>query len=212
MPDNQSLITAEEYTKFSNLLKKIIKSIIPIYDQYTLEDHVQECIIFLFKKRKENPTVQFKTSYLKHVAVKICVDSIRNIGTNIKYYCTACNKFFHRKERAVECHAETNKEGNGYGVTYNQTALSIFHVLPESQHEPITLYEANPEKFVENKEFFEQFYAILSQDEQKILDLMLTGVNNKKICFELNITNHFLKKSMSAIRFTYYWYLTKLNK
>ena len=205
MSDNKDLITKEEYAKYSHLLKKIISSIIPIYDQYTLEDYVQECIIFLLRKRKESPDCSINTSYLKHVAIKVCVDSVRNISTNIKYYCTNCKGFFHRKERAIDCCKKYNKEGSGYGVMHNACSIEAVTGGSESDKDTALTSDKNPLIFLENSEFFDQFYAILSKDEQKILDLLINDVCIKKICLELNITFGYYRKCVSAIRFTYLW-------
>ena len=207
----------KDYTRCVHLLRKIIKSIIPITDQAKIEDYVHDCILFLVKKRQDDPNCELKTSYLKHLAIKMCVDSVRSKASNIKYYCSVCGHFYNRKELAIDCHKDikdfrrnthvlTFKRGGNdtYGVNYNEISLEALSNNEESNEDFDKSIE-NPLNFLEKQDFFEQFMSLLSENERKIVQYLLEGVNSKRIKEYLKLQNYEYLKAIKAIRFTYNW-------
>ena len=199
-----------EYLRCYNLLSKIIRSIIPINDHARLEDYVHDCIYYVVKKRQQDPKCELKTSYLKHIAIKICVDSLRSLGTNIKYYCPPCGSYMNRKEKAIECceiHKKNNPDLQLYAVSYNEMSLSALNIMEDVEESFITHKEdsLNPLNLAEKSEFFTEFESYLSEIQRKIVELLIDGVNIKGIRNRLNLDYQQFNKNLKEIQFTYKW-------
>jgi DNA-directed RNA polymerase specialized sigma24 family protein len=176
----------DKIKKYYPKLRSIIKNIIPMKNYSLIDDYVQDCVLFLFKKLEKDPEKDFNSSYLKSLAIKVCVDNIRSNSTNIKYHCSICNTFFNRKEKASNCclKEKQNKfiEKNSYfGVAYSEVSLDYLNILSNKNNNYLINNQFNPEIFLNDKLCFDMIFSQLDDIEKEILLMLMEEKSIRQI-------------------------------
>lgn len=202
---SDTLVSDDVLLDYHKRITNILYKTVPCKDYSMIEDYAQDCMIFLINELNKNPLKTFNNSYLRSVVVKICVDSLRSKASSVKYFCTVCNEFFPRKERALACCASSKEELDGpkFNVGKYEACFGIF-TNPKYKH-----YEASmitsPATSVENNDFLASFTSYLDNEEKTILFMLLDGYKVSLIAKRMNLKLPLVYKTIYYFRAVYFY-------
>lgn len=203
-----NLPSDEVFLFYLTKLKKILYGMVPNKDSSMIDDYVQDCMIFIINELNKNPDKVFNSSYLRSIATKICVDTVRSKASNTKYRCVYCGSFFPRKEKAKHCcdGKKDNLELSFFIERY-EVSLAILN-SPQYKINEIDNRMSLVEK-LESDELYNKFTSYLNEEELSILEMKLDNKKRGYICKVLNISHSYYKSVIYYFRLIYYSLLSK---